>query len=380
MSSAVGRVLFVQGTAERYGSDRSLLLLAAGFRSRGWDVTVALPTHGPLADDLAAADVRVEITPVGAFRRVFAPRDWLYYVFVDLPGAMRKVRRLAKAVDIVHVNTSILLGAAVGARLARRPVVWHIRESYADHRRQWAVYGRLVDRLATTVIANSTPIANEAPTRRMRQRVRVISNGLQFGLVPPPPPSDGGVVTVGRINAGKGQDQLVDALVLLRNRGIVLRASIAGDVFPGTEVYRDRLLQRITDAGLTDCVALVGFVDDVAGLLAQHSIFVLPSRRPESFGLALVEAMAAGLACVATDVGGPTEIVDDGVNGLLVPPGDPVRLADALEALCKDETLRRTLGTNAARDVRDRFDIERTVDAVETVYRELLPQRRRHGQ
>jgi glycosyltransferase involved in cell wall biosynthesis len=191
--------------------------------------------------------------------------------------------------------------------------------------------------------------------------------------------NDGGVVTVGRINAGKGQDQLVDALALLRDRGIVLRASIAGDVFAGAEVYRDRLRQRIDAAGLSDAVALLGFVDDVEGLLARHSIFVMPSRRPESFGLALVEAMAAGLACVATNVGGPVEIVDDGVNGLLVPPGDPVRLADALEKLCTDETLRRTLGVNAARDVRARFAIGRTVDAVEGVYRELLARRTRRG-
>jgi glycosyltransferase involved in cell wall biosynthesis len=371
------RVLFVQATAERYGSDRSLLLLAEGLADRGWDITVGLPARGPLAGDVEAVGGRVAIVPVGAFRRVFTPAGWLRYLLIDLPSSILAVRRLARQADVVHLNTSILLGAALGARLARRPIVWHVRESYTDHRRQWQLYGRVVGVIATAVVANSTPIAQEAPTAAMRERITVIPNGLRFTPIRTRSGAREGVVAVGRINAGKGQDVLVDAIAALRDRGLILPTSIAGDVFPGGEEHLDRLRARIAAAGLGTTVSLLGFIDDIDSLLARHAIFVLPSRRPESFGLALIEAMAAGLPCIATDAGGPKEIVQEGVNGLLVPPGDSSALANALERLVHDPELCRSLGEAAAVDVRDRYDIANTVGRVEALYEEVLADRRR---
>jgi glycosyltransferase involved in cell wall biosynthesis len=225
--------------------------------------------------------------------------------------------------------------------------------------------------LGDVVIANSREAATNAGLVVDAHTV-VVHNGLEFGPMPDSGEVGHGVVTVGRINAGKGHEVLVDAIAILRDRGIHVPTVIAGDPFPGAEVYRERLTERIAALGVADRIRLPGFVGDVEALLRQHSIFALPSRQPEGFGLALIEAMGQGLACVATDLGGPREIVRHEVNGLLVPPGDAHALAEAIERLWTDPVLCRQLGSTAARDVRERFSAEAMVERVLEVYQRLL--------
>src|SRR5262249_36846355 len=146
----------------------------------------------------------------------------------------------------------------------------------------------------------------------------------------------------------------------------------AGDVFAGGDAHRDALEALIKDLAVGDAVSLVGWVDDVDGLLVQNEVFVLPSERPEPFGLVLAEAMAQGMACVATDAGGPAEMITDGVNGLLVPMGDADALANAIGRLLADARLRRQLGDTAAADIREQFSFERTLDGVIAVYNSIL--------
>jgi L-malate glycosyltransferase len=165
---------------------------------------------------------------------------------------------------------------------------------------------------------------------------------------------------------------LVDALAQLRARGIVVPVVVAGDAFPGGEVWADRLREHLRSTGTDEQVQLLGYVDDVPSLLDRSSIFVLPSTRPEPFGLALLEAMGRGLPCIATDAGGPRDMVRDGETGLLVPMGDPTALASAIERLWRCPDLRSRLGRAAADDVRARFRPSQTVSRVDALYRVLI--------
>jgi glycosyltransferase involved in cell wall biosynthesis len=362
------RVLLVHATAERYGGDVMLLALVRGLALRGWQITVALPARGELADELEAAGAVVVPQPVGAFRRVFSGRDWVRYLLVELPLAVLRLRRLARSVDVVHVNSSVILAGAVAGRLAGRPVVWHVRESYRDAHRLWWGYSRVIRLLANSAVAISREGRDELVQAGVR-RTELVYDGLELPLPPPlPEPPDSGLVMIGRVNGWKGQEVLVAALALLRRTGLEVPSVIAGDSFPGAEEHLQRLQDQVREAGLVQLVHLPGFVRDTATLLAGARLYVQPSRRPEPFGLALAEAMARGVACVATDAGGPRDLIASGVNGLLVPPGDPAALADAIALLWQDESLRHRLARAAEADIPRRFSADRMVDRVAALY------------
>lgn len=377
------RVLFVHSQAELYGSDRSLVLLVTGLSDLGWDVEVVVPEDGPLVAMLRGRGVTVHLMDPGVLRRVYRPREWAAFLTWRLAVSIARTWRISRRFDIVHVNTSVILGAMVGAALARRPVVLHVRESYAGRERSLRVYARGIAPLVSAVVAISGAIGRELRSTAVGPLTHVIPNGLLFD--PPPSQVDGGpsvLLCVGRVNEWKGQEVLVEAVGLLRNDGVAVELLIVGDVYPGGERFMNRLQRRIADLDLADRVQLLGYVEDVRPLLARCGIFVLPTTRPEPFGLALVEAMAAGLACVASDHGGPREIITDGVSGLLVPPGDERALADALGVLLASPRRRADLGRAAMEDVRKRYAIERTVADVARLDAALVRPRRRgfgHG-
>lgn len=369
------RVLLAQTTAERYGSDLAALELTRGLQARGWEVTVVLPSRAGFAEELEGLGACVVVTEPAALRRVNGPAGWWHWLRV-LPGAVRRHASLARAVDVVHVNVSTAIAAGVGGRLARRPIVWHVRESYSEHRRMWRLLARVLIRpLASAVVVTSEDIAADAVAAGLHPIV--VYDGLTFPVDVPGPCAGNRVLAVGRINDWKGHEVLVEAIGLVRAGGIDATLAIAGDVYPGGELHRLRLERMIDDKGLREHVQLLGFVDDVAALHRSAAVFVQPSRRPEPFGLALVEAMAAGLPCIATSAGGPREIVHDGTTGLLVPPGDARALASAISQLLEDPTAARTLGMAAAVDVRARFTADATVDATVAVYDGVMDERSR---
>jgi glycosyltransferase involved in cell wall biosynthesis len=156
---------------------------------------------------------------------------------------------------------------------------------------------------------------------------------------------------VGRIATVKGIEVLLDAIVSLRPQHADLRLTVVGD---GPD--RGRLEQLASERGLGDAVSFVGSKSqsEVAELLAEHDVFVLPSFA-EGVPVVLMEAMGAGLPVVATQVGGVTELIEDGTNGLLVRPFDTEGLAERVGLLVADPELRRQLGQAGRKTVMTDF-------------------------
>jgi glycosyltransferase involved in cell wall biosynthesis len=176
------------------------------------------------------------------------------------------------------------------------------------------------------------------------------------------------VAAVGSIKPVKGQDVLVEAAIPWLRREPRAHLVLAGDRTGG---FAEDLEARVAEAGLRERVHWPGPVEDVPGLLADADLFALPSRS-EGMSNALLEAMAGGLAVVATDVGGNRECLDDGACGMLVPAEDPGALGAALESLAADPRRRGELGGRARARVERHYDLERILDRVEDLYRELL--------
>jgi glycosyltransferase involved in cell wall biosynthesis len=177
------------------------------------------------------------------------------------------------------------------------------------------------------------------------------------------------VLAVARLQPEKGIDDLVDAVAALRPRLPGLRVAVAGS---GPE--EGALRARIEGAGLGDSFSLLGSRADVGELLAAADAFCLPSRH-EGLPISLLEAMQAGLACVATRVGGVPGLIADGVDGVLVEPADPGGLAAALERTLRDAPLRRALGEEARSLVRERYAASAAAAAYADLYDELAEPR-----
>ena len=172
--------------------------------------------------------------------------------------------------------------------------------------------------------------------------------------------------TVGRLNHTKAQDLMIHALKTLRDQGADARLVIAGD---GDR--REKLDHLIAELQLQDRARLLGARHDVPAILRGLDAFVLSSV-DEGVPLSLLEAMAAGLPCVATAVGGIPEVISHEHNGLLAPAGDAAALAAAMQRLLDEPDLRRHIAANGAETVRTRFSIETMVQSYCRHYDDLL--------
>lgn len=376
------RVVYLDHCARLSGGELALARLLEAMTEV--DATVVLGEDGPLvARLLPYADVQVVPMPttsrdlsrlaVGATAgQIRALVGTAIYV-VRIARLLRRLRP-----DLVHTNSlkSAIYGG-LAARLARVPVVWHIRDRIADDYMSAAAVRlvRLLARLVPhAVIANSNATLSTLGIEEARGSV--IPSPVVYDSVVAPAPSTAPkgerlrIAMVGRLAPWKGQHVLLDAIAkAFPSRDVDVL--IVGEALFGEDAYADRLRRQCTRLGLDDIVNFLGFQPDVPALLAGVDVLVHASVVPEPFGQVVIEGMASGLAVIASNEGGPAEIIHHGVDGLLVAPGSPEILADALTQVASDARLRHRLGVEALRRADD-FRPEIIVDRVSRVYAELL--------
>ena len=345
------RLLLLNTDLLRGGTPTVVRELAVRLRAVGVDVEVAcLSSWGPTADDLRSAGVPT--TALGAT----GPRD--VAVVGRLVRLLRERRPTAVLSFLMHANAA---AAVASLRLGHGGVRWvqSIQTTQPNPRWHWPVQ-RLAARAADAVVVPSPSAAAVARDWAgvPADRVVVIPNAVDPGEFAPRDGEPADVVFLGRLDPIKDVPTLVAAVARLPN----VRLHVYGE---GPD--RPRIERAITDHGVADRVTLHGAVDRPQAALASAGVLVLPSLA-EGFGLVLIEAMAAGVPVVATDVAGVRDVVRDGVTGLLVPPGDPAALAAAIGRVAGDVDLRGRLTPAAAEDVRQRFSWDVTLPR----YRALL--------
>jgi glycosyltransferase involved in cell wall biosynthesis len=169
------------------------------------------------------------------------------------------------------------------------------------------------------------------------------------------------IITVGRMDQKKNHMGLLDAFSRLYQTNPNVRLTIVGD-----GVLRPELERKVRELGLAEVVSMPGVQKDVCSYLQKADLYVSASEA-EGLPLSILEAMACGLPVVATDVGGTSEIVHDGENGIVVPKGDPVALEKALEKMVADARMRKEFGEASLRIVQD-WSIEACVRGYERLY------------
>jgi glycosyltransferase involved in cell wall biosynthesis len=225
---------------------------------------------------------------------------------------------------------------------------------------------------AHTIVANAEAVATRLRREGVtRTRISIIPNGLDLSAYSPRllPPTLRRVAMVANLRPGKGHDTLVDAAAILLRRFPDARFDLIGD---GDE--RARLEQLMASRGIAGAFTFAGHVENVAQRLQQADMFTLPSES-EAFPNAVLEAMASRLPVVATDVGGIRELVQHGRTGLLVPPRNPLALANAIGRLMATPADARAFAANGRSLVEARYSFDRMVTAMDQLYEQQLARR-----
>jgi glycosyltransferase involved in cell wall biosynthesis len=381
------RVVFLDHVARLSGAEIALLRLLPHFERV--NPHVILGEDGPLAERLQRAGISVEVLPIAAAARDLrretvrpggASPAVALHTLAHVARLSLRLRELAP--DLVHTN-SLKAGVygSLAAKAAGVPVVWHMRDRIAEDyipRPAVRLVQTLIRQLADGVVANSSATLDTLASadRRRRsgrdERRWVIPDSVEVSTYPRASAATQGAVfgMLGRIAPWKGQDLFLRAFAEAFPGGDE-RAVVVGTPLFGEEAYERELHDLATGLGLAGRVEFRGFREDIWRELASFDVLVHASVIPEPFGMVVLEGMAAGLAVIAPDEGGPAEVIADGETGRLFASRDRQSLAATMRQLRESPAERERLGSAARRAVED-YRPEVIAGRLERVYDRVL--------
>jgi L-malate glycosyltransferase len=375
------------------GAERSLVDLLAGL---DWEVNVRLacPSDGPLADAARRHGVSVDEIPEtdGSLRLGWS--DTAMAIRRLAVGAIRTARHARRMrADVIYANTirAGLIAAPV-ARLTSIPAVVHVRDRLPRSPVADAAL-RLIGASAHIIVANSKYTAEGVRAVTERGQLRVVYNPVDLSRFNPSRVdrdacrAEMGIAreacvlaVIGQITPWKGQHEAVGALGHLRRMGRDVHLLLVGEpkfIAPATRydnrAYFEELERLIRAEGVADRVHLLGERSDVPMIVGSLDMLLVPSWE-EPFGRTVIEAMALGVPVVATNVGGPAEIISDGIDGTLLAPRDPQRWATEVARLMDSPETRARQGDAAARRATD-FAAPKHVQAMVEIFEEAARSR-----
>jgi len=298
---------------------------------------------------------------------------------------MRIIRE--NGIDLVHTHNDLNFGKPeiVAAWITGVPCISHNHAFY-----KLKYFDKIFSRFVDSFIYISNDIAKyHIAQGKLRSKGTVIHNGVnmsefmksyntdfvrkEFSIKP----EESIVGIIGRIDHWKGHEYFIEAMARAIKQIPALKGLIIGELETNVAVDRNRqylnkLKLLIKSMDLEDKVIFIGFRDDVPRLLAALDVVVHASSTPEPFGLVVIEGMAAGKPVVATAAGGVLDIIEDGVNGMLIPYKDSKAMAQATLKLLFSQDEAKHMGLAARRSIVERFTVERQLRAVEKLYDSIL--------
>ncbi|MDQ1638068.1 MAG: hypothetical protein QOF62_1407 [Pyrinomonadaceae bacterium] len=367
------RILQISSAQSLGGGERHLADLANGLAGRGHEVFVALRQHSALNDELAKV-ARENITTLPL-------RNSL-----DVNSA-RALSKLVRENNIQIIHAHMARDYPLAAYATRRNsaaqliLTRHVlfplnrlhRLTFSGASRIIAVSQAVASQLRADNLAPPEKIAvvlNGIDVRRFAQ-AREQFNRQQFLERWKLPEAGLLVGTVGELTPLKGHQDFLRAATQISRQIPGCKFIIAGIDHSPDGKNEAEIEQLIDELDLPEQVRLVKWIDDLAQLYCGLDVFVSASHT-ESFGLAIVEAMASGTAVVVTETEGAREIVRHGETGLLTPISNPDAMSAAIRSLLTDEATRLRMAAAAQKDVAERFSVERMVDETEKIYRASL--------
>ncbi|MDD2467524.1 MAG: glycosyltransferase family 4 protein [Desulfobulbus sp.] len=284
-------------------------------------------------------------------------------------------------INLVHLNNWPLLndGGLFAAKKANIPIVMHVRGmEYSGKLVSW------IAQKADHIIAISEFIKQQVldlgvpehkisviPNAVDADRFVKNANGDQFKKTANLPTGEPIVGMAGCLVDWKGHKFFIEACAEVF-KSTSAHGVIIGDTPNGSLSFANELRDFANKLGVLDRIHFVGHIRDISSAMDACDILVHASILPEPFGRVIIEGMALGKPVVATSPGGPGEIIDDKIDGLLVPPSNSFALAQAINSLLKSSDLRRDLGEKARVKIKDKYNVHLYADRVNNVYKKIL--------
>jgi hypothetical protein len=378
------------------GAESSLLTFLRHLDRRKLDGVVILTGEGAFSERLQKERIAVHIIPVSRqllrLKRGYGWKSFFSFLthlvgfqplFIRLCLFLRRHR-----FELVMTNTvKAHLYGSLAAFLCGIPVVWRFHDilSTSDFNPWWirliTLFGNVFPKKILAV--SETTRTHLIGSGVRREKVGVVFNGVDEELLTAP--GEGKdlrqefnlgekarlVGCVGRLIPQKGQRSLVMAIPEILREYPETFFFVVGDAFHGETSYKEELMKAVKNKRIEGHVKFTGFRMDVGEVMRCLDIMVYPSVAPESFGLSILEGMYLGKPVIASRIGGVTEIVEDGVTGILVEPNHPEQIADRILYLFRNKEICDRIGRKAREVAVRRFPLKNYVEAMEAACREL---------
>ena len=385
-----GKILYTTSSASpQSGATRKLFQMSKGMKGCGWITIHVLP-----------ADIRGLYSPENGggsyyhnlpdIKRDQGLPGYIRFVFDTLRAAMQLVSIIKReAVDIVHINEVTDIYAGLATALTSAQCIWHIRANFSE----WPLVSRILPRIVR-VLSNLIIVVSNSVKEHFFRSQDVSGDKIKviYDQGPDPArfhpgastdaireelgiPSEAKIVAlVAKLSERKGHDVFLRAARKVLVRFPETYFLVVGGELEGThhQRYANRLHALPRNLSIQDRVLFTGYRSDVPEIMAASDIITHCSVYPDPFPGVVLEGMVVGKPVVASDIGGPREQLEDGVSGVLVEPGEPVILADALCDLLDDEEKRKRLGRNARQRVQSEFTVDAFNQRLSRLYQQVL--------
>lgn len=385
-------ILFIHQSAELYGSDKTILMFISKLDRTKYKSIVILPFDGPLKREFEKNNITVVIAPVlKLYRKMFTPSN-LIKLFKEYKEGMKIINQLHKEhnFQLVYSHTLAALIGIIFASKNKVKHLWHVQEIIAKPKLFNWVFKRIL-----SIKSNHKIAYDSHETMRfwiegsavLTQKSEAVWNGIdvdqkvnysqeQINAVRTDffkvSPNELVIALVGRINSWKGQPLLLDAFHLLTQKHDNIKLVFIGSAPPNQENFEITLNEKIKEYQLQNKALIIPFQEEIGKFWDSIDIAVVPSTEPEPFGMVVIEAMLSEKPVVASNHGGPTEIVLPNETGFLFEPNSKESLAENIEKLIVDPILRKTLGTNGKKRAIEVFSVDNHVRHFEKIFEEIL--------
>lgn len=365
------KILFLEQYSKISGGQKVLLSIIDGLNSE-FSFCVTVPEKGELTKELDKRKIAYQQVAVGYYslgKKTFV--DIIQYL-IRMPYLIVKLYWIIKQEkpDLVYANGArTFVCAAIACGLTKIPLIWHVHSIFDQgiSRKLCNYFGK--NKQIKKIIAVSQ--AAKQPLAVLAEKIEIIYNAIDYKIYYPGVKNGlirksldlGENIVIAMISLlveWKGIDDFIRAAAITVEEHPQAKFVIVGDVLydEAGRKYKQDLINMVKDLGLEENLIFTGFRDDVADIMREIDIFVLASKQPDPCPTALLQAMGSGAAVIATNFGGPAEIIQDEQDGLLYPANDYKALAGKINILIEDKKKREQLADNAVKKINQQFNYQ----------------------